>query len=87
MGYRIVVDEHIELPTRRYLRKLGHDVVWIGDDRELGLSATDEAIAADSLAGSTGSDTGRRPLSLAGPRRIHWNPLSAGLVAIVTAAR
>lgn len=50
MGYRIVADEHIELPTRRYLRKLGHDVEWIGDVRELGPSSTDEEIAAYSLA-------------------------------------
>jgi len=50
MGYRIVADEHIELPTRRYLRKLGHDVEWIGDVRELGLSSSDEEIASYSLA-------------------------------------
>lgn len=50
MGYRIVADEHIELATRRYLRTLGHDVEWIGDVRELGISSTDEAIAAYSLA-------------------------------------
>ena len=50
MGYRIVADEHVELPTRRYLRKLGHDVEWIGDVRELGLSSSDEEIAAYSLA-------------------------------------
>lgn len=49
MGYRIVADEHIERPTRRYLRKLGHDVEWIGDVRELGISSTDEEIAAYSL--------------------------------------
>lgn len=50
MGYRIVADEHVELPTRRYLRKLGHDVEWIGDVSELGLSSSDEEIAAYSLA-------------------------------------
>lgn len=50
MGYRIVADEHIELPTRRYLGKLGHDVEWIGDVSELGLSSSDEDIAAYSLA-------------------------------------
>jgi len=50
MGYRIVADEHIELPSRRYLRKVGHDVEWIGDVREVGLSSSDEEIAAYSLA-------------------------------------
>jgi len=29
---------------------LGHDVVWIGDVRELGLSSSDDEIAAYSLA-------------------------------------
>jgi len=50
MPYRIVAHEHVELPTRRYLRQFGHDVEWIGDVSELGLSSSDEDIAAYSLA-------------------------------------
>jgi len=49
MGYRTVADEHIESPTRRSLRKLGLDVVWIGDVSGLGLSSSDEEIADYSL--------------------------------------
>lgn len=50
MGYRIVADEHVEPSTRQYLRKLGHDVVWVGDVPELGLGSTDDVIATDSLS-------------------------------------
>jgi len=46
MGYRILADENIEQATINYLRKLGHDVEWVGDIEELGLGAGDRAIAA-----------------------------------------
>jgi len=46
MGYRILADENVEQATIHYLQKLGHDVVGIGDVRELGFGAGDEAIAA-----------------------------------------
>ena len=46
MGYRILADENVERATISYLRKLGHDVEWVGDVRALGLGADDEAIAA-----------------------------------------
>ena len=45
MGYRILADENVEQATINYLRKLGHDVEWVGDVEELGLGAGDEAIA------------------------------------------
>jgi predicted nuclease of predicted toxin-antitoxin system len=45
MGYRILADENVERATINYLRKLGHDVEWIGDVEELGLGADDGAIA------------------------------------------
>ncbi|WP_311171671.1 DUF5615 family PIN-like protein [Halobellus ordinarius] len=45
MGYRILADENIEQATINYLRKLGHDVEWVGDVEELGLGAGDESIA------------------------------------------
>lgn len=46
MGYRMLADENVERATIHYLRKLGHDVEWIGDVPELGLGADDESIAA-----------------------------------------
>ncbi|MFB6201477.1 MAG: DUF5615 family PIN-like protein [Halorhabdus sp.] len=46
MGYRILADENVEQATINYLRKLGHDVEWIGDIEELGLGANDGSIAA-----------------------------------------
>lgn len=45
MGYRILADENVEQATVNYLRKLGHDVEWIGDVEELCLGAGDGAIA------------------------------------------
>jgi len=45
MGYRILADENVERATINYLRKLGHDVEWIGDTEELGLGADDGSIA------------------------------------------
>jgi predicted nuclease of predicted toxin-antitoxin system len=45
MGYRILADENVEQATVNYLRKLGHDVEWIGDVEELCLDAGDGAIA------------------------------------------
>ncbi|ESS03952.1 MAG: protein of unknown function DUF82 [uncultured archaeon A07HR67] len=45
MGYRILADENVEQATINYLRKLGHDVEWIGGVDELGLGADDESIA------------------------------------------
>lgn len=45
MGYRILADENVEQATINYLRKLGHDVEWVGDVEELGLGAGDESIA------------------------------------------
>mgnify|MGYP006895891268 FL=1 len=45
MGYRILADENVEQATVNYLRKLGHDVEWIGDVEELWLGAGDGAIA------------------------------------------
>lgn len=50
MVYRFVADESIEFETRRSLRALDHDLERIGDVAELGLSSSDEAIAAYSLA-------------------------------------
>lgn len=46
MGYRLLADENIEQATINYLRKLDHDVEWIGDIGELGLGVDDESIAA-----------------------------------------
>ena len=46
MGYRILADENVEQATINYLRKLDHDVEWIGDVEKLGLGADDESIAA-----------------------------------------
>ena len=46
MEYRILADENVERATINYLRKLGHDVEWIGDVEELGLGADDGSIAA-----------------------------------------
>ena len=45
MGYRILADENIGQATVTYLRECGHDVEWIGDVPELGLGASDGAIA------------------------------------------
>ncbi|QPV61877.1 DUF5615 family PIN-like protein [Halosimplex litoreum] len=45
MTYRLLADENVEKAAIRYLRKLGHDVEWIGDVPELGLGATDDDIA------------------------------------------
>jgi len=44
MGYRILADENIERATIRSLRKLDHDVEWIGDVDALGLGTDDERI-------------------------------------------
>ena len=44
MEYRILADENVEQATINYLRKLGHDVEWIGDVNGLGLGADDEEI-------------------------------------------
>jgi len=44
MGYRLLADENIERATITYLRKLDHDVEWLGDVSELGLSADDTSI-------------------------------------------
>lgn len=46
MGYRILGDENVERATINYLRKLDHDVEWIGDIAELGLGSDDDSIAA-----------------------------------------
>lgn len=46
MAYRILADENVEQATIHYLRKLDHDVEWVGDVSELGLGATDEQITA-----------------------------------------
>lgn len=48
MGYRILADENVERATRNYLRKLDHNVTWIGDIDDLGLGADDESIATYS---------------------------------------
>jgi len=45
MGYRILADENVEQATINYLRKLDHDIEWLGDVPELGLGTADEAIA------------------------------------------
>ena len=45
MGYRILADENVERATINYLRKLDHDVEWIGDLEELGLGSDDDSIA------------------------------------------
>lgn len=45
MSYRIVADENVEPATRTYLRKLGHDIEWIGDVSDLGLGSNDQEIA------------------------------------------
>jgi predicted nuclease of predicted toxin-antitoxin system len=45
MGYRILADENVEQATINYLRKLDHDIEWLGDVPELGLGAADETIA------------------------------------------
>lgn len=44
MGYRILADENIESATIHYLRKLDHEVEWIGEVGELGLGADDDSI-------------------------------------------
>lgn len=46
MGYRILADENVERATITYLRKLDHEIEWIGDVDELGLGADDNSIAA-----------------------------------------
>ena len=46
MGYRILADENVEQATINYLRKLGHEIEWVGDVDGLGLGASDESIAA-----------------------------------------
>lgn len=46
MGYRILADENVERATINYLRKLDHDVEWIGDIAELGLGSDDDSVAA-----------------------------------------
>ena len=46
MGYRIFADENVEQATINYLRKIGHDVEWIGDIEEFGLGADGGSIAA-----------------------------------------
>lgn len=46
MGYRILADENVERATINYLRKLDHDVEWIGDIEGLGLGSDDDSIAA-----------------------------------------
>jgi predicted nuclease of predicted toxin-antitoxin system len=45
MGYRILADENVERATINYIRKLGHDVEWVGDVEELGLGSGDGSIA------------------------------------------
>lgn len=45
MRYRILADENVERATISYLRKLGHEIEWIGDVDELGLGADDNSIA------------------------------------------
>lgn len=45
MGYRILADENVERATISYLRKLDHEIEWIGDVDELGLGADDNSIA------------------------------------------
>lgn len=45
MGYRILADENVEQATINYLRKLGHDVEWVGDVEELGFGTGDKSIA------------------------------------------
>ena len=44
MGYRILADENVEQATINYVRKLSHDVEWVGDVEELDLGADDRAI-------------------------------------------
>lgn len=46
MTYRLLADENVERATVTYLQKLGHDIEGIGAIDELGLGATDEAIAS-----------------------------------------
>ena len=46
MGYRILADENVEQATINYLRKLGHDVEWIGGVAELDLGTDERSIAA-----------------------------------------
>jgi predicted nuclease of predicted toxin-antitoxin system len=46
MSYRILADENVERATVNYLRKLDHDIEWLGDISELGLGADDKLIAA-----------------------------------------
>ena len=46
MTYRILADENVERATIHYLRKLGHDIEWVGDVSELGLGVSDEMIAS-----------------------------------------
>lgn len=46
MGYHIPADENVEQATINYLRKLGHDVEWVGGVEALGFGASDESIAA-----------------------------------------
>ncbi|MCU4741625.1 DUF5615 family PIN-like protein [Natronoglomus mannanivorans] len=45
MTYRLLADENIEQATINYLRKLGHDIEWIGDVPDLELGVDDAAIA------------------------------------------
>ena len=45
MGYRILADENVERATISYLRKLDHDIEWIGDVDALGLGIDDNSIA------------------------------------------
>ena len=45
MRYRILADENVERATISYLRKLDHEIEWIGHVDALGLGADDSAIA------------------------------------------
>lgn len=45
-GLPLLADENIEQATIHYLRKLRHDVVWVGEIPALGLGIDDESIAA-----------------------------------------
>lgn len=46
MTYRLLADENVERATISDLPKLGHDVESVGSTDDLGLGATDEAIAS-----------------------------------------
>jgi predicted nuclease of predicted toxin-antitoxin system len=50
MTYQLLADENVERATVHYLRKLGHDVEWVGDVANLGLGASDETIARHARA-------------------------------------